>query len=402
MDKVKSETEAVAPSNVVSAMTPQNNPEQQSAPSTKPRIMANDEVQVQSVVTQDDREANAQPSNEVDSRLVTATRIPYNTGHGDFYFGKVFERGWKECPVKNDDGSDNWEKGSYAAPVEEFGGFIRAGPFPFLKLPIEIRHRILRLLLKPFMVSDQGLDYIPVYLELESSGMLNHPDHPKDVVWSMILRNLEQGPSFWDDMCDYHFLNFVRGLSNVSTQIRKELGDIFWSSTVVYNKWQCPEKDFAINFLVSRPAVHSGIQMLRIEFGFGYWAAASNGAYESQEDLKHFQRFCDELARTAILKHVTFYFALDNEMLRGIMNLEGYYAALAAARKLRVTHEFTVESEDKDVSYVAHGSGKYDWRTWANIHKAKLREIMLPDTLRQNSQPTEIEAYLESRTHTAE
>jgi hypothetical protein len=102
----------------------------------------------------------------------TPVGISYNNGFGDFYFGHP--ESW-EKPTITEYMSEE-EKldlmgitGSYGIPVVELNNFkryvyaliltgvlgcqadrvLRSGPFPYNKLPFEIRERIIRILLRP-------------------------------------------------------------------------------------------------------------------------------------------------------------------------------------------------------------------------------------------------------------
>ncbi|KAH7364664.1 hypothetical protein BKA65DRAFT_472979 [Rhexocercosporidium sp. MPI-PUGE-AT-0058] len=91
-----------------------------------------------------------------------ATRIPRKNGFGDFCFGRLIDRGdmWNKAPATKF--RDYWMKFSHGVPVQEIGGYRRHGQFPFFKLPIELRHKILRFILAPFYQydADTKMSYI--------------------------------------------------------------------------------------------------------------------------------------------------------------------------------------------------------------------------------------------------
>lgn len=91
--------------------------------------------------------------------IASTPRIFYNSGYGDFCFGRLIQ---SKRPL-----SQGWNApGSHGAAVPELDNFVRylpfvgcsgsviifarEGTFPFFDLPLEIRHRIFRLLLGPF------------------------------------------------------------------------------------------------------------------------------------------------------------------------------------------------------------------------------------------------------------
>lgn len=59
------------------------------------------------------------------SQLVLGALV-YNNGYGDFCMGRYKDHALSSgISLRYDDGSLDWETGSYGAPVKELDGFVR-------------------------------------------------------------------------------------------------------------------------------------------------------------------------------------------------------------------------------------------------------------------------------------
>lgn len=97
-----------------------------------------------------------------------ATWIPYNNGHCDFHFDRpaLWEARVEE-DMTEEKSEVNGITGSNALPVTELGSLqrhvhvcfkegmkltpSRSRPFPYSKLPVEVRYNIVRILLEPVL-----------------------------------------------------------------------------------------------------------------------------------------------------------------------------------------------------------------------------------------------------------
>jgi len=274
------------------------------------------------------------PDDEVnnvgDTTETLPVRIPYNNGFGDFYFGCPSE---SDKPKITEDMSEELKlelmgiTGSNAIPVVELDNFqryvifpifelndkkhqadatFRSGPFPYDKLPLEIREKIIRILLRPVLFTyafeHKQVEYTQVKLESlpDPFDNLNYGDedayyyseqsakkeykamlypgrkHLYDVTlcpYRLDFGNLK-GP-----YKDWLFLRWLRQASYVSTSFRYELGRVLWSRTMIVagDEWEESveetegEKyyrnlgpDEISTLLIERPAAIQGIKLLNI------------------------------------------------------------------------------------------------------------------------------------------
>jgi len=210
-------------------------------------------------------------------------RTSYNTGYGDFCFGRLIDRHrWRD---------EDLTRGSYVTPITELDDFQRycikmtppqfyrltvprSGPFKFFKLPVELRHKIYRLLLWPFFIYDSTskVSFVQLFFEEKDRedsivwqlvedyetplSRLNSNDEDDDVHGEFFKKDMQiakechqhklanhpgrssrydfkstayREGSQYPRKRDHQFIEWIRQASNVSPLFRKELGDVFWT-----------------------------------------------------------------------------------------------------------------------------------------------------------------------------
>ncbi|KAE9381871.1 hypothetical protein N431DRAFT_440683 [Stipitochalara longipes BDJ] len=105
---------------------------------------------VSSVLRENPAEGSAIASSIDGSSSADAmARLSYDTGYGDFCFGRLVDR-FHCSPLTGTQHDDSyWREGSNAIPVPELDFSEKSSPFPFFKLPRDIRDKIYLLLLRP-------------------------------------------------------------------------------------------------------------------------------------------------------------------------------------------------------------------------------------------------------------
>ena len=190
----------------------------------------------------------------------------------------------------------------------------RSGLFPFLLLPLEIRYKIFDFVLQPIIEynTDTNVPYINIKIcgftytpnefvagdydnfcaaraswqaewdeEDRTPQEMTPEERRLDIISFERERRIDnwrqkqhpyRTPTYqmsWNDAFlfeptrAYQTIQMVRQLSNVSHQIRNELGDLFWTRVHIDCDGVCG-LDGLLPFLEDRPAVHAGIKSLRL------------------------------------------------------------------------------------------------------------------------------------------
>ncbi|PVH89424.1 hypothetical protein DL98DRAFT_614667 [Cadophora sp. DSE1049] len=218
--------------------------------------------------------------------------------------------------------------GSVGVPVPELNGFQRTGSFPFMKLPLEIRRKVYRLLLGGCSRydPDKNRNHIDLYftpqyslVDLEygdivgfddennedeaSSGndevdIYNHwaarddASHPARVCnYELMTYPYRAGvrqPGY--DHTDWMLLHFIRQLSHISPVIRQELGDPIWSRSAI--QWSPGSKGecfwMITKLLKEQLAIHVGLKSLNF--------ILNTTTFEAHSTRK-FKNWCFQISR---------------------------------------------------------------------------------------------------------
>jgi hypothetical protein len=297
---------------------------------------------------------------------------------------------------------------------------FRSSPFPFFKLPLEVRERIYKLLLGPFYEYHESIkkSFIAVYLGPDSKsgfdlddeeetfedelkfGSVNkrlglgeitfeeyqieeaeyykskdasrhrpasHPGRDRDYELSAYpIRQTAR--SVYEDNQYWLSLEWIRQASNISLQFRKELVDVFWRRTLISTEvvagaiWILPD------FLEERPGIHLGIKYLNLSL-----EVSEEPPYYLSEN---FENWCDYISYTLKLEKLQLDIIVEEEDVKQLGSGKGWFACLACARKLQATRSFKVS-----VSIVNSSESKRLQRPEKEC-EARLQELMMPDTLR--------------------
>jgi hypothetical protein len=213
----------------------------------------------------------------------------------------------------------------------------------------------------------------------------------------------EEGKQWLDDGgSDHSHLEFVRELSNVSTNFRKELGDEQFSR-IKLTFYPDHELEWLRGFLEDRPAMHVGIKTL--------WLSIS---HQWSINTGQFDRLCNDISKHLNLEDFTIRLDIPEEDLEQFIRAEGLYAHVTNLRKLRVTRTFEVEVRFisaahwtyRENNYTREGGfGKHherkaraEERLWKK-YKDVVQDLVLPDILRFHPAPpqSDVERYLSSR-----
>jgi hypothetical protein len=188
---------------------------------------------------------------------------------------------------------------------------------------------------------------------------------------------------------DWLMIDLVRNLSNVSTQFRQELCAVFWASTSISTRFTSGQP--LLHFFKERPAVHQSVKSLYLEFDF--W-----------EGLKDFdgaalKALCDYLSSILNLQHLDIDITVYDTDLPRLASGKGRYEDLKALRTLKVSKSFEIELRilcDKPFGDDEDARNEHTSEL-EEKHMPALRDLIMPDTLRQVPSKTEEEKYLRSR-----
>jgi hypothetical protein len=174
----------------------------------------------------------------------------------------------------------------------------------------------------------------------------------------------EEGKEWLDDGgSDHSYLEFIRGFSNVSTVIRKELPDELFSR-VHLTFYPGRQFEYLQHFLKNRPAMHVRIKTL--------WLSIS---YQWSINTGQFDRLCNDISKYLNLEDFTIRLDIPEEDLEQFIRAEGLYAHVTNLRKLRVTGTFEVEVRFISAAHWTHLENNYTWEGgFGKHHKRKARE----------------------------
>ncbi|KAH7400062.1 hypothetical protein BKA64DRAFT_642214 [Cadophora sp. MPI-SDFR-AT-0126] len=272
------------------------------------------------------------------SAAPTVQRLNRDTGYGDFCFGRFllrhrFKRFKRFAFVEDRECLEKWSeevlsRGSYCQPVEELEDFLRDGPFKYFKLPLEIRLRIIRLLVQPFFENEDYPDrhdlrlfisqkyirerasnfnggfegYVQRRIE-ESKLWYARDDGRLHARLTAIHKTMEQSKmrydilekSFFQESMvhphrsydhditaqmsrpwskasgprdDWPMLKFMRNLSNVSVQFRHELAHVVFAKVALIIDFKSFISEGLSRFIADRPRIQPNIRSLTLQVDF--------------------------------------------------------------------------------------------------------------------------------------
>ncbi|KAE9381873.1 hypothetical protein N431DRAFT_458428 [Stipitochalara longipes BDJ] len=389
-------------------------------------------------------EAPSQAAKEGDTvedlqEQVAVPRQSYNTGHGDFCFGRLLDK-------------QKYDRDRQLGPglrennvlFIEKDGFQRAGPFPFSKLPIEIRYRTFGLLCGPCYGSEDGLIEIILtpyptvdatkpgwwnqtfdqyqartdnifrgYTREREDDELKFAKRQREFItegtphpyrarfYGMSIRPVMAADFHkFGDAKDWSIIELIRNVSNVSTHFRKDFGDVFWERTKITfdEMYFDPENNIHSWFFEDRPSICSGVRSLDIDVQFDWFNI------DSDLERQQFLQFTQTISRLPHLENLRLLLCMPDTELCKLKAGIPMRTCLETFRKLPAIKKFnlwvyihvsyfskSVESEKVESEKVE--SEKQLEEKWTPI----TREIMLPNTLQAAKTMSETERYLRSR-----
>jgi hypothetical protein len=319
--------------------------------------------------------------------------------------------------------------------------YLRSGHFKFNELPIEVRHRILDLLCAPcydkydcteieikefstrditapgwwnrtFEQHQSGLHALlrapPSVSDEEQSKQfaekqrrfrienMPHPNRTNLYHMSAKPKMAMKSGLFCCFKKDWSMFELIRNLSNVSVQFRKEFGDVFWRRTKITMGDDGLDKGLLSGFLEERPAVLGGIRHLVFTLDF----TGHNIDLKVKEDQRRFLNFLRTISTLSNLEKLSVTIWTKDNQLCEFESESETRKQLEACRTLPVKEKFdlwlgicapdfdAIDSPEESDNYTADLEA-----TWC----PKIREFMLPNTLRAPEKLTETEKYLQSR-----
>jgi hypothetical protein len=309
--------------------------------------------------------------------------LSYNNRYGDLCFGWLLDRHSSKLSIK----IVSLAHGSAGVPVIELDGYkrylksyqyvlddiywlmslinSRTGPFEFFKFPIEVRHRIYRLLLGPFYTYDSRTKRSSIKIYFKSKldpAIVNSWDigggqfdeseeaaktrrqrsehrnatHPlrKSYYEFKTYTPKEDFKQFCDNR-DYLLVEWLRQASNVSCLFRKELGDAFWTNIDLQmnedesNIWPI------LPMLKERPAIHGHIKSLSITLSF----SNNSTPWETEKD---FEVWCNYLGGILQLDEFHISLQVDERDFQGFVLGKDRFSTLGLLKKLQVTGSFNL------------------------------------------------------------
>lgn len=158
-------------------------------------------------------------------------------------------------------------------------------------------------------------------------------------------------------------------LSNVSRQVRAEIGEAFWRGVCVDTTHH---EELLFNFLNDRPAAVSGIKRLRT-----HWAC-DNNFDELDEKLVP---FAERITETLDLDELNFDLTTTVELARDLVASEGRVAWVQALRRIRTKSlnlELQLTGEDPLGSNQAEANGDSDYDVDMFLNAEQVQELLLP------------------------
>lgn len=321
--------------------------------------------------------------------------------------------------------------------------YLRSGHFKFNKLPIEVRHRILDLLCAPCYGGDGCIEIeikkfkprdiaAPGWwnqtFEQHQSGQsewapsratssvsdeeqrkqfaekqkifrienMPHPNRTKLYHMSAKPKMARKSGLFWCLTKDWSMLELIRNLSNVSVQFRKEFGEVFWRRTKITMRNFDPDPDLLSGFLEERPAVPGGVRHFEFTLDFRDNIIDLN----VKEDQRRFLDYLRTISTLSNLEKLSVIIWTEDNQLREFESKSETWKQLEACRTLLVKENFdlTLYISASDIDAFDNPDERDNYTEDLEVKWCpKIREFMLPNTLRAPEKLTETEKYLQSR-----
>ncbi|CZR50182.1 uncharacterized protein PAC_00054 [Phialocephala subalpina] len=443
----------------VSDMTPEN--EQQAGRVTPPRRQSSTEAEPK------DKDL----SQEVQEGITALeSTLSYNTGHGDFCFGRLldrhrmFEAGVRAFTYNmHVENYPSITSGMTVAGLDDFhmqasnhGKRLNAdcylssrkGPFPFFKLPKEIRDKIYELINDAILdtstpagysvsvrLMDERAEHYPIK---DYAGTWEEQTGRQEVLWeshSLVQRAIlsrtrdlgstrvgefryykakralgklqvphpersggyivyfkEMKPSTQADKKDWAHLEWFRQVSHVSRLFRKELADSLWQRSII----RCSEpQDWKqlVSFLNDRPAIHSGIKFLSVRVDV------------ERLDTARFGTLCDYLSEHLQLELLEIKLGLKEKTAKKLLSGEENTHVLMKIKSIQVSKGFYVAllivPARKRIDGASSPEVKRVFDELVEEYTPRLHEALLPNTLESKPPSNEKEEYLNSRRDSA-
>jgi hypothetical protein len=217
------------------------------------------------------------------------------------------------------------------------------------------------------------------------------------------------------DLC---LLEWIRHASNVSTQFRYELGELIWkrSHLRLYINEESKSEFLALGQLIDdRPAIIAGIKVLYLNVGSrDEDIRLDDYILFSPERLTPMLKTACKTLHLEILS-LELYIATDD--LRKLVLGEGKWKPLEMVQDISVTEEFSLKLTVNDIpeedyyrieDQLEAAGMDIDDQEWVDKHEVhqketmekyydKLKNRILPNTLRKREPTTDVEKYLASR-----
>jgi hypothetical protein len=296
----------------------------------------------------------------------------------------------------------------------------RVGSFQYMKLPLELRHKVLRYLIAPFVEEKYGaisvgVDYIiddkrkvREYLQkrneedatslaqglksyLKSLEKRQNDDRRhKEEIKAFIRDNewikYDMGISIYKEnygpnVLDLPMIDLLRNLSNVSTNFREEFGSIFWAN-IWLRLWSGTLEERTLQcFLKERPAIHKRIG--RLEVPVELWLHNELDA----QTLNNIKSEINYLPKSLEIRHFVLEVFIKEEELPDLAAGTGVWKLFKAIQRVKVTVAFdlilTVMAngfwwdDDEELAYCTEVSRE---------HVPTILRFITPNTLRSPDQ----------------
>ncbi|CAG8975009.1 hypothetical protein HYALB_00012142 [Hymenoscyphus albidus] len=459
----------------------------------------NDEARISLATVFADEAAGVEKT--VTTKAFTA---PFTDGYGDFYFGdrsdytssKLLRRALLD-PTSESDSDD-----SDGTTSTEVDSFKRIGIFEYEKLPLEIRRQIFRLILAPFYRLEGGNgkntqlytfssikhhrefdeDYnltfdeftekkrkareekmYPMFISTPPGYVPKTYDEEKAEFEETRKRLLKASEVYPGRSGSYRFIptlqtsqmfdrkntpsmfrEWIRQLSFVGKNFRKELGDAFWGRSHLHIfLGREPDKtryfDELCSFLKDRPAVCAGVSSILVYADND----EKSWPYVKKEEVETITGRFEFLAETIRLETLHLCLSINEMDVKDLLAARGDFVAAEATRKLVVAKKFEIslqiefdvdkfenwdyeeyknalaseddeddedddnadtDDEDYEVSDIGDKYRESRWFAYNDMIKDKylpqIQRLMMPNTLRKKAPRQEVsdqEKYLDSR-----
>jgi len=206
---------------------------------------------------------------------------------------------------------------------------------------------------------------------------------------------------------DWKLGDFVRKLSHVNSQFRRELASYLWDKVrleglaMVLQSGPAQRQWPLMYFLLDRPSLIARLKSLDLTLKFNIWRVF--GADYPYEILAHISfdnhpcsRVIAYLANLVDLEnlnldvHLDFFGGLDDEDVDVVIRAEWFQLCAQAFRKIKVSKQF-------HLTCILVGESSSRTRQIIDSLTPKFVDALMPDTLRVMPAPTEKDLYLKSR-----